>query len=134
MPDAGGAVRLTVHLDGTVLWHSRPAHAALVHRAHREDLAEASVFHGFTGFGAEPSIHRERPGHLAARGPCGAVPVDEEDRLRCFLLRVQDVLEHTEAVAVLDRVHTRRPGPGRRAGRLSSPRSLLRLEGVAQPS
>ncbi|MFC8240010.1 DUF190 domain-containing protein [Streptomyces chartreusis] len=79
-------------------------HAELVHRANHEGLAGASVFHGFTGFGAERRIHRERPAHLAAKGPCAVVLVDEEDRLRCFLLRVQDVLEHTKAVAVLERV------------------------------
>jgi PII-like signaling protein len=111
MPDAGEAARLTIHLDGAVLWHHRPAYAELVHRAHREGrLAGASVFHGFTGFGAERRIYRERPAHLAAKGPCAVVLVDEEDRLRCFLLSVQDVLEHTNAVAVLDRVLIHRTG------------------------
>ncbi|WP_328828875.1 DUF190 domain-containing protein [Streptomyces sp. NBC_00252] len=110
MPDAGGAVRVTIHLDGAVLWHHRPAYAELVHRAHREGLAGASVFHGFTGFGAQRRLYRERPAHLAAKGPCAVVLVDEEDRLRCFLLSVQDVLEHTEAVAVLDRVRVQWTG------------------------
>ncbi|MFI6408656.1 DUF190 domain-containing protein [Streptomyces sp. NPDC050548] len=110
MPDAGGAVRVTIHLDGAVLWHHRPAYAELVHRAHREGLAGASVFHGFTGFGAQRRIYRERPAHLAAKGPCAVVLVDEEDRLRCFLVGVQDVLEHTEAVAVLDRVRIHQAG------------------------
>ncbi|MGI3222691.1 DUF190 domain-containing protein [Streptomyces sp. GTA36] len=104
------AVRLTIHFDGAVLWHHRPAYAELVHRAHREGLAGASVFHGFTGFGAQRVIHRERPAHLAAKGPCAVVIVDEEDRVRFFLLCVRDVLEHTEAVAVLDRVRIHHAG------------------------
>ncbi|MCX4919870.1 DUF190 domain-containing protein [Streptomyces sp. NBC_00687] len=110
MSDADGAIRLTIHLDGAVLWHHRPAYVELVHRAHYEGLAGASVFHGFTGFGAQRRIYRERPAHLAARGPCAVVLVDEEERLRCFLLSVQDVLEHAEAVAVLDRVRIHRSG------------------------
>ncbi|MFF0125834.1 DUF190 domain-containing protein [Streptomyces mirabilis] len=110
MPDAEGAVRLTIHLDGAVLWHHRPAYAEFVHRAHREGLAGASVFHGLTGFGADRRIYHERPAHLAAKGPCTVVLVDQEDRLRCFLLGVRDVLEHTEALAVLDRVRIHRAG------------------------
>jgi PII-like signaling protein len=110
MSDVADAARLTIHLDGAVLWHHRPAYAELVHRAHREGLAGASVFHGFTGFGAAREIYRERPAHLVAKGPCAVVLVDQEDRLRCFLLSVQDVVEHTEAVAVLDRVRIHRTG------------------------
>ncbi|MGW3413147.1 DUF190 domain-containing protein [Streptomyces sp. NPDC000888] len=108
MSDAGDAARLTIHLDGPALWHHRPAYAELVHRAHHEGLVGASVFHGITGFGPAHRIHRERPAHLTAKGPCAVVLVDQEDRLRCFLLSVQDVLEHTEAVAVLDRVRIHR--------------------------
>jgi len=107
---AGDAVRLTIHLDGAALWHHRPAYAELVHRARHEGLAGATVFHGFTGFGAQRTIYRERPAHLAARGPCAVVLVDDEDRLRSFLLYVRDVLEKTEAVAVLDRVHIHQAG------------------------
>ncbi|MGW9032052.1 DUF190 domain-containing protein [Streptomyces sp. NPDC055722] len=104
------ATRLTIHLDGAVLWHHRPAYAELVHRAHQEGLAGASVFYGVTGFGAQRTI-RERPAHLAAKGPCAVVIVDEEVRLRFFLLCVQEVLEQTEAVAVLDRVRIHQPRP-----------------------
>jgi PII-like signaling protein len=98
---------VTIHLDGAVLWHQRPAYAELVHRARHEGLAGASVFHGFTGFGADRRIHRERPAHLAAKGPCAVVLVDDEDRLRFFLLCGQEVLEKTGAVVVLDpvRIH-----------------------------
>ncbi|PWI13114.1 hypothetical protein DI272_02395 [Streptomyces sp. Act143] len=105
------AARLTIHLDGAALWHHRPAYAELVHRAHREGLAGASVFHGFTGFGAPGTIYREPPAHLAAKGPCAVVLVDSEDRLRCYLLCVREVLEHTEAVAMLDRVRIHHPEP-----------------------
>ncbi|MEU9396276.1 DUF190 domain-containing protein [Streptomyces sp. NPDC048324] len=105
---------MTIHVDEAVpCRHDRPAYAALVHQAHHERLAGASVFHGFTsftGFGAERLIHRERPAHLAAKGRCAVVLLDEENRLRCLLLSVQDVLEHTKAVAVLDRVRIHQTG------------------------
>ena len=109
MRHVADAARLTIHLDGTVLWHHRPAYAELVHRALQEGMAGASVFHGFTGFGARRTSCPERPAHLAAKGPCAVVIVDSEDRLRFFLLCVAEVLEHTEAVAVLDRVRIHQP-------------------------
>ncbi|WP_369245025.1 DUF190 domain-containing protein [Streptomyces sp. R41] len=101
----GAAARLTIHLDAAALWHHRPAYAELVHRARREGLSGASVFHGLTGFGAG----HPRPSHLAAKGPCAVVIVDEERRLRDFLPRVEDILGETSAVAVLDRVRIHRP-------------------------
>ncbi|MFJ9899241.1 DUF190 domain-containing protein [Streptomyces sp. NPDC091280] len=105
------AARLTVRLDASALWHHRPAYAELVHRAHREGLTGASVFHGVTGFGAGDSGTR-RPGrvpHLGTHGPCVVVIVDEERRLRAFLPCVADVLTGTAAVATLDRVRIHVP-------------------------
>jgi PII-like signaling protein len=101
------AARLTIQLDAAVLWHHRPAYAELVHRAHREGLAGASVFHGVTGFGAGDPRPRH-PGR--APGPCVVIIVDEERRLRSFLPCVADVLCVTAAVATLDRVRIHVPG------------------------
>lgn len=101
------AARLTIHLDAAVLWHHRPAYAELVHRAHREGLIGASVFHGVTGFGAGDP----KQSALAPKGPCAVVIVDEEPRLRDFLPHVADVLGETSAVAVLDRVRIHTPSP-----------------------
>ncbi|MEV0908434.1 DUF190 domain-containing protein [Streptomyces hokutonensis] len=109
------AARLTIHLDAAVLWHHRPAYAELVHRAHREGLAGASVFHGVTGFGAgDPKArHPGKVPHLGTHGPCAVVIVDEERRLRSFLPCVADVLAETAAVATLDQVRIHVPGrPG----------------------
>ncbi|MEV0486845.1 DUF190 domain-containing protein [Streptomyces sp. NPDC050508] len=99
------AARLTVHLAAAAVWHHRPAYAELVHRAHREGLAGASVFHGVTGFGSADSRHS----HLGGHGPCVVIIVDEERRLRAFLSHVADVLGETAAVAVLDRVRIHVP-------------------------
>ncbi|WP_405875094.1 DUF190 domain-containing protein [Streptomyces sp. NBC_00005] len=99
------AARLTIHLDAAVLWHHRPAYAELVHRARREGLTGASVFHGVAGFGAGDP--KRSP--LAPKGPCAVVIVDEEPRLRDFLPHVADVLGETSAVAVLDRVRIHTP-------------------------
>ncbi|MFD4557520.1 DUF190 domain-containing protein [Streptomyces sp. NPDC058469] len=99
------AARLTVHLDAATLWHHRPAYAELVHRAHREGLAGASVFHGITGFGTRA----HRASHHAGHGPCVVIIVDEERRLRAFLPHVADVLCATAAIATLDRIRIHAP-------------------------
>jgi PII-like signaling protein len=68
-PGTTAAARLTIHLTGNAVWHHRPAYAELVHRARREGLAGASVFHGCQGFGGEGHMHLERPAHIGAVGP-----------------------------------------------------------------
>jgi hypothetical protein len=104
MPEPGTAARVSIHLAGGVLWHHRPAYAELVHRARHEHLAGASVFHATAGFGADGRLHREHPARLTAKSPCTVVLVDDEDKLRCFLLQVADVLDAVGAIAVLDQV------------------------------
>lgn len=108
------AARLTVQLPGAAVWRHRPAYAEIVHRARKQGLAGASVFHGVEGFGTDRRIHHERPVRLAGHGPCAVVLVDDEQRLRAFLLGLSDVLEHTAGSAVLDRVRVYRPGSRRR--------------------
>lgn len=112
MTHSATVARLTIHLTGNAVWHHRPAYAELVHRARREGLAGASVFHGLQGFGGEGHMHRERPGHVGAVGPCAVVIVDEEQWLRAYLLAVGDVLEQATGIAVLDRVEVH-PLPAR---------------------
>lgn len=101
-------MRLSVQLAGAAVWHHRPAYAEIVHRARSEGLAGASVFHGIEGFGPGRDIHHERPARLTADGPCTVEIVDDEDRLRCFLLAVTEVLEAAEATVVLEPVTVRR--------------------------
>jgi PII-like signaling protein len=103
------AARLTIQLPGTAVWRHRPAYAEIVHRAKRQGLAGTSVFHGVEGFGADGRIHHEQALRLAAHGPCTVVLVDDEQYLRAFLHGLSDLLELTEASAVLDRVRVYRP-------------------------
>jgi PII-like signaling protein len=106
-PD-GTSARLTIHLSASAVWRHKPAYAEIVHRAHKQGLAGASVFHGFEGYGIHLKIHQDRPSHLRTHGPCAVVIVDEEERLRAFLLTLEDILT-VNGVAVLDRVRVYRP-------------------------
>ncbi|MEU9244479.1 DUF190 domain-containing protein [Streptomyces sp. NPDC048385] len=110
MPHDGTSVRLTIRLSASAMWHHRPAYAEIVHRAHDQGLAGASVFHGFEGYGTHLTIHHDKPSRLRAHGPCAVVIVDTEERLRVFLDTLEDVL-CVNGVAVLDRVHVHLPTP-----------------------
>lgn len=46
------ALRLTILIGDSDHWHHSPLSVEIVHRAHRQGLAGASVFHGVEGFGA----------------------------------------------------------------------------------
>ncbi|WP_329311111.1 DUF190 domain-containing protein [Streptomyces sp. NBC_01262] len=107
----GMSARLTIHLSASAVWHHKPAYAEIVHRARRQGLAGASVFHGFEGYGIHLTIHHDKPSRLRAHGPCAVVVVDTEDRLRAFLGALEDILS-VNGVAVLDRVEVHLPAPG----------------------
>lgn len=106
----GTSARLTIHLSASAVWHHKPAYAEIVHRAHKQGLAGASVFHGFEGYGTHLKIHEDRPSRLRAHGPCTVVLVDTEERLRAFVDSLEDILT-VNGVAVLDRVEVHLPAP-----------------------
>ncbi|EST25737.1 hypothetical protein M877_21380 [Streptomyces niveus NCIMB 11891] len=63
------AVRLTVLVDDTDVWHHKPVHSEIVHRAHAAGLTGASTFHGMEGLITLEPVQVVRFGgaHAAAR-------------------------------------------------------------------
>ncbi|MFJ8002230.1 DUF190 domain-containing protein [Streptomyces sp. NPDC096310] len=87
----GTALRLTIFLGESDLWHHRPVYTEIVHRAHRAGLAGASVFHGVEGFGASSMIHTQRLLSLSEDLPVAVVIVDTEERIRDFLPQLDEL-------------------------------------------
>ncbi|MFI6701969.1 DUF190 domain-containing protein [Streptomyces sp. NPDC050509] len=87
----GTALRLTVFLGESDLWHHRPVYTEIVHRAHRAGLAGAGVFHGVEGFGASSMIHTQRLLSLSEDLPVAVVIVDTEERIRAFLPQLDEL-------------------------------------------
>jgi uncharacterized protein len=56
----GSALRLTIFIGDTDLWHHRPLYHEIVHRAREAGLAGASVIRGMEGYGASSRIHTTR--------------------------------------------------------------------------
>lgn len=96
------ALRLTVFLDDTDTWHHRPLFTEIVHRAHAAGLAGASVFRGVEGFGATRMVHTTRLLSMTGDLPVAVVIIDTEEKIRAFLVRLDDL--PIEGIAVLDEV------------------------------
>ncbi|MFF3906596.1 DUF190 domain-containing protein [Streptomyces sp. NPDC001848] len=96
----GRALRLTVFIGEHDTWHHKPLYSEIVHRAHAEGLAGASVFRGIEGFGASSLIHTSRLLSLSEDLPVAIVIVDTEERVRAFLPQLDELV--TEGLVTLD--------------------------------
>ncbi|MFE9557212.1 DUF190 domain-containing protein [Streptomyces sp. NPDC006692] len=96
----GRALRATIFVGESDVWHHKPVYAEIVHRAHAAGLAGASVFRGIEGFGASSLIHTQRLLSLSEDLPVAIVIVDEEDRIRDFLPRLDELV--AEGLVILD--------------------------------
>lgn len=88
----GQATRLTIFVKENDQWHHRPLYTEIVHRAHQEGLAGASVFRGVEGFGKSDTIHTTRILSLSDEVPCSVVIVDTDERIRAFLPVVESLV------------------------------------------
>ena len=58
MKPPGSALRLTIFIGDTDLWHHRPLYHEIVRRAHEAGLAGASVIRGIEGYGGSSASTR----------------------------------------------------------------------------
>ncbi|MGW2509817.1 DUF190 domain-containing protein [Streptomyces scopuliridis] len=110
----GSALRLTVLIGESDVWHHRPLYTEIVHRAHQAGLAGASVFRGIEGFGASSLIHTQRLLSLSEDLPVAIVIVDTEEKIRGFLPRLDELVR--EGLVTLESCEVVRH-PGRREAR-----------------
>ncbi|MFB7917985.1 DUF190 domain-containing protein [Streptomyces sp. NPDC056061] len=96
----GSALRVTVFVGETDMWHHKPVYTEIVHRARRAGLAGASVFRGIEGFGASSLIHTVRLLSLSEDLPVAVVIVDTEERVRAFLPQLDELV--AQGLVILD--------------------------------
>jgi uncharacterized protein len=96
----GTALRLTIMVGESDLWHHKPLSTEIVHRAHKAGLAGATVLHGVEGFGASNRIHTTRLLSLSEELPVVVVIVDTHDRIHAFIPQLDELV--TEGLMILD--------------------------------
>ncbi|WP_432074550.1 DUF190 domain-containing protein [Streptomyces wuyuanensis] len=96
----GRALRVTIFIGESDIWHHKPLYTEIVHRAHKAGLAGASVFRGIEGFGASSLIHTARLLSLSEDLPVAVVIVDDEQRIRAFLPQLDELV--AEGLVILD--------------------------------
>jgi uncharacterized protein len=113
----GTAMRLTVLIGESDQFHRRPLYTEIVHRAHRDGLAGASVFRGIEGFGMSSRIHTTRLLSLSEDLPVSIVIVDTAEKVQAFLPHLDELV--TQGLVLLDEVevikYVGQPGPERDA-------------------
>jgi len=100
--DPVAALRLTIFIGDSDTWHHKPLSTEIVHRAHAQGLAGASVFHGSEGYGASSIVHTSRLLSMSEDLPMAIVIVDHPDRIRAFLPQLDELIG--EGLVILDQV------------------------------
>jgi len=88
----GPSVRLSIYIGESDQWHHKPLYTEIVHRAHADAMAGASVFRGFEGFGASNHLHTTRMLSLSEDLPLVVIIIDTEEKIRGFLPQVEDLV------------------------------------------
>lgn len=83
--------KLTIYLDETTNYDSRPAYEALLALCSREHAAGASVFRGIAGYGSGGVLHRAKFIDLSATMPVKIEIVDTEEKIMSMMEEVTKI-------------------------------------------
>jgi len=114
----GRELRLSIFVGEGDTWRHKPLYAEIVHRAHQAGLAGATVVRGVEGYGATSRIHTTHLFRLSDDLPMMIIIIDDEDRIRDFLPRLDEF--ELSGVVTLDEVDVIRfvlGEPARRSSR-----------------
>ncbi|HEV7975728.1 DUF190 domain-containing protein [Amycolatopsis sp.] len=104
MKSSGRALRLSIFVGDSDVWHHKPLYTEIVRRAHEAGLAGASVIRGVEGYGATSKIHTAHAFRLNDDLPLLIIIADTEERVRAFLPRLDDL--GISGLVTIDEVET----------------------------
>jgi PII-like signaling protein len=99
---SGEAKLVRIFIGESDQWEGRPLYEALVHRAHEEGLAGATVLKGIEGYGAGSVVHTTRILRLSQDLPIVVEIVDSAEKVDNFLEIVAEMVQ--EGLVTSERV------------------------------
>lgn len=92
MRTEGRAARLTILVDENDMWQHRNVYVEIVHRAHQQGLAGATVLRGIEGFAGISDVHTTHLFRLGDHLPILIIIVDDRQRIDAFLPTLDDIM------------------------------------------
>jgi uncharacterized protein len=99
----GAAKRLTIFIGEADQFGHHSLATEIVHRAHADGMAGASVFRGIEGFGPSNHIHTTRMLSLSDDLPIAVIIVDAKERIDAFLPHLDDLV--SEGLVIIEDVN-----------------------------
>ena len=87
----GKAKLVRIHFGEDDRYQGKPLHEAIVRKCQELDMAGATVYRGFEGYGASTRIHRARGFLLSSDAPIVVTIVDSDEK-------IQQLIPHLDAM------------------------------------
>ncbi|HSM87742.1 MAG TPA: DUF190 domain-containing protein [Candidatus Limnocylindrales bacterium] len=105
----GKAKLVRIHFGEDDKFQGKPLHEAIVHKCQELDIAGATVYRGFEGYGASTRIHRAHGFRLSSDAPIVVTIVDSDEKIRQLIPHLDAMLgEGLIAVSDVEVVRYRR--------------------------
>ena len=110
----GKAQALTIYLGESDQWHGTPLYVAIVQMLREQGCAGATASRAIAGYGAGARLHESGGWHWSSDAPIVIQVIDQPERLRRLLPRLQEMLGGglmtLHEIEVLKYTHARRHG------------------------
>jgi PII-like signaling protein len=97
----GNAKLVRIHFGEDDKFNGKPLFEAIVHKCQELDMAGATVYRGFEGYGASTRIHRGHGFHFSSDAPIVVTIIDSEEKIRQLIPHL-DAMLNEGLIAVSD--------------------------------
>lgn len=109
----GKAKLVRIHFGEDDKFQGKPLHEAILQKCRELDMAGATVYRGFEGYGASTRIHRGHGFHFSKDAPIVVTIVDSDEKVRQLLPHLDSMLnEGLIAVSDVEVIRYRRDEKG----------------------
>lgn len=88
----GKAKLIRIHFGEDDKFQGKPLYEAIVQKCQELDMAGATVYRGFEGYGASTRIHRGRGFHFSSDAPIVVTIVDSDEKIRKLIPHLDAML------------------------------------------